>query len=54
VVSTTVPERDGEGRADGAVSGRFDVEKERGIDVEKERHVDMEAHAKVGARWRWA
>jgi hypothetical protein len=39
--------RDGEGRADGAVPGCFDVEEERGADVE--------AHAEdavKGARWR--
>jgi hypothetical protein len=35
----------GEGRADGAVPGRFDVEEERVTSVEEERGASVEAHA---------
>jgi hypothetical protein len=55
VVPTALPGRGGEGRADGAVPGRFNVEEERGTHVEEERDAGVEAHAEdteEGARWR--
>jgi hypothetical protein len=45
----------GEGRADGAVPGHFDIEEEWGAGVEEQRGIGVEAHAKdteEGAWWR--
>jgi hypothetical protein len=50
----TVPRCGGEGQADGAVLGCFDVE-EQGAGVEEEQGADVEAHiedAEEGAQWR--
>jgi hypothetical protein len=45
MVPTIVPRRGGEGRVDGAIPRRFNVEEERGIGMEEERGASVEAHA---------
>jgi hypothetical protein len=47
-----VPERGGEGQADDAVVGCFNIEEERSTGVEKERGADVEAHVEEGMQWR--
>jgi hypothetical protein len=57
VVPMTVPRCGGEGRVDGAVLRRFNVEEERGTGVEEEQGTGVEAHVEdvgEGARWEGA